>query len=728
MLTLLLGYGVVTTLLVATAALVFAARPSGRVNQALAALLLLTGASIFVYERMRQAPDPATALQHARTANWYDLPTVFLTVYVLDRLFAGRTRARRLGVWAVGLGTVAFLVANAIEPTLFVKDVSYGVRPDGSTRSYPIPGVLALAFGTATYLAWTLAVVVGARAAASRERTRLERRQAGLVALAFSFLIGHAAAGRVATALLAPSSLSNVTNLVLIAPSVLGVSSVAFALAKLADPFDPRDRKWLVAAGALAPVSGALAVLLLANREALPWLPVTLSEVTRMLWVTGFSGTLAVALTRFGLAGFGERIARRLASVAFVVVVLAVVGIPAAVALAVAGVTPAGLLLAPIVAFAALALSPAPLKRAANEIVRRLTVGRVDAQILAERARVYCAALEARYARGEPLSADESTLRDLRRELEITDREHQLLVQAVRERREPGGPTTLLGRYRVERELGRGAFGTALLARDPVTGMQVVLKRFHARRVEKHALVEARALAAVRHARVVPLLDVERVDEEIFLVLGYVPGGSARTALEEHGPLQPERAAALAIDLLDGLAALHAAGLVHRDVKPGNLLIDASGRGVLGDFGSARFVSQVDLVDATISGGDVAGSYATIAPETLAGEPATPRSDVYSAGAVLYRLLTNESYVDLTGRSAFQARQVILHEPPRLPHARIPAALGVVIARALAKRPIDRYASAVEMRVAIQDALARAQPAAARAASADDAQARARSP
>ncbi|HVM44643.1 MAG TPA: serine/threonine-protein kinase, partial [Candidatus Thermoplasmatota archaeon] len=219
------------------------------------------------------------------------------------------------------------------------------------------------------------------------------------------------------------------------------------------------------------------------------------------------------------------------------------------------------------------------------------------------------------------------------------------------------------------------------------------------------ALREARALAAVRHPRVVRLREVDRRGDELYLVLEHAPGGSARQLLDRQGPLPPARATRLALDLLEGLDAMHAAGVVHGDVKPENLLLDADGRGVLGDFGSATFHGAAEPADATTAGAG-AGSLSTMSPEALRGAPPAPTRDVYAAGALLYRLLTGEHHVALERASAFEARERITLDPPRLPHPRVPARLEPVLRKALAKRPAERYPSAREMAAALADASA----------------------
>jgi serine/threonine protein kinase len=275
-------------------------------------------------------------------------------------------------------------------------------------------------------------------------------------------------------------------------------------------------------------------------------------------------------------------------------------------------------------------------------------------------------------------------LADLRADLGVTEREHELLLRGIESRE-------TMGRYALKEELARGATASVHLATDTETGREVVVKRYHSARDGARVIAEARALQAVRSPRIVRLLHVDRRDGEPFLVMERAAGGSAR------GPLPPERAVALVADLLEGLDALHAGGLVHGDVKCENLLVDADGRGLLADFGSARAIDPA----ATLTGGVVEGTLATLAPEVARGGRPSPASDVYGAAAVLYRLLTGEHPIDLAGLDALAARDRILREPPLLPHPRVPAPIEGPLRAALAKRPEDRPPGAAAFRARI---------------------------
>lgn len=253
-------------------------------------------------------------------------------------------------------------------------------------------------------------------------------------------------------------------------------------------------------------------------------------------------------------------------------------------------------------------------------------------------------------------------------------------------------------RYEEVRELGRGGAGRAVLALDRRLHRSVVLKRLPS---GGDALREARAAARVAHPNLVAVHDVVEDAGGAALVLEYVPGGTLEERLAA-GPLAPDDARRIGIEIADGLAALHRAGLVHGDVKASNVLLRGDGRAALGDFGAARRAKSVEETLAALPRASAAGSLAGVAPEVLLGDEPDGRADAYGLGALLYRLLTGEHYVKLPPTLA-EARDVVLREPPRLPHARVPAPWEPVLACALAKDPSKRFAGLPEMR----DALAR---------------------
>ncbi|MGQ0537061.1 MAG: serine/threonine-protein kinase [Methanobacteriota archaeon] len=250
-------------------------------------------------------------------------------------------------------------------------------------------------------------------------------------------------------------------------------------------------------------------------------------------------------------------------------------------------------------------------------------------------------------------------------------------------------------RYRVERALGEGARGRAVLALDRRLSRSVVLKTLPAGR---RALSEARAFAAVSHPSLVTIHDVEEDDRGATLVLEYVAGGTLEDRLA-RGRLSLSEAKRLGREIAAGLGALHRAGLVHGDVKASNVFLRADGRAALGDFGEARPVSVDETVD-RLAPAPAAGSLAGVAPETLLGGPSDGRADIYALGALLYRAITGDTYIRFPPDLA-DAREAVLAEPPRFPHARIPPRWEATLARALEKDPERRFKDADALEAAL---------------------------
>jgi serine/threonine protein kinase len=249
------------------------------------------------------------------------------------------------------------------------------------------------------------------------------------------------------------------------------------------------------------------------------------------------------------------------------------------------------------------------------------------------------------------------------------------------------------GRYRVERPLGHGAMSTVDLARDVELDRDVALKRLAdnlARDDDLRARFqrEARLAAKLAHPNVVRVYDVGADDEgRPFIAMEYVEGETLAELVSRRGPLPPREVADLGIQACRGLAAAHDAGLVHRDVKPQNLLLRTDGVLKLGDFGVAVGLEGTRLTMA----GTVLGTAAYLAPEQARGEEVTAAADVYGLGAVLYELLTGRpprnpaTLAELTQADAIPTPQ---DAPPDL--ARI-------VMRCLATEPDDRPASAAEV-------------------------------
>src|SRR3954453_8120954 len=252
---------------------------------------------------------------------------------------------------------------------------------------------------------------------------------------------------------------------------------------------------------------------------------------------------------------------------------------------------------------------------------------------------------------------------------------------------------------RVEEILGTGGMGVIYRATDVRLGRPVALKLISADGASDPTLRERFAregglTAAIDHPNVIPVYGAGEEDGHLYLVMRFVPGTDLHALLRREGRLEPGRAAAIVAQLAGALDAAHAAGLVHRDVKPANVLI-AGSHVYLSDFGITR-VQDADTTRITESGGWV-GTVDFMAPEHLRGEPTDARADVYALGCVLH--------TTLTGTPPFRRPTVPatitahLHEAPPRPSATpgVPAAFDAVVARALAKDPADRYASAGDL-------------------------------
>jgi len=205
-------------------------------------------------------------------------------------------------------------------------------------------------------------------------------------------------------------------------------------------------------------------------------------------------------------------------------------------------------------------------------------------------------------------------------------------------------PEVIAGRYRVEREVGRGGMGSVWLCRDELLGRVVAVKRVSGLPGEStpdlaRAMREARSTAALNHRHVVAVYDAVEEGDHLWLVMEYVPGRTLAEIMAAEGPLSPERVAWIGAQVADGLAAAHARGTVHRDVKPGNILVTDEDHAKISDFGIARTHGDPQLTGT----GLVSGTPGYFAPEVARGDEATPASDVWSLGATLYSAVEGQA-------------------------------------------------------------------------------------
>ena len=260
------------------------------------------------------------------------------------------------------------------------------------------------------------------------------------------------------------------------------------------------------------------------------------------------------------------------------------------------------------------------------------------------------------------------------------------------------------GRYAVEREIGRGGMGVVFLARDVALERQVAIKllppAFAAQPVlRERFLREARTAAGLSHPNIVPIHGVEEQGDLVWFVMGYVEGETLARRVQRAGPLPPADVARVMQETAWALSYAHGRGIVHRDIKPDNILIEVgSGRAMVLDFGIARQASGGSLTEV----GHVVGTPEYMSPEQAAGEPMDGRSDLYSLGVVGYLALTGRAPFEATSASALLSMH--LTQPPA-PVASVrpgvPRPLADAIDRCLRKSPEERFTSGEELASAL---------------------------
>jgi eukaryotic-like serine/threonine-protein kinase len=274
-----------------------------------------------------------------------------------------------------------------------------------------------------------------------------------------------------------------------------------------------------------------------------------------------------------------------------------------------------------------------------------------------------------------------------------------------------------LGRYDLVRVLGKGAMGIVYEGRDPNLDRRVAIKTVKVENLSEEAAAEyehrfrteARSAARLQHPNIVSVYDSDRDGDIAFLVMEYIQGDDLKHHLDKGIRYSLEQSLKMIRDLLSALDYAHKQGIVHRDVKPANLLIEPGGRVKLTDFGVARIQ---DSGEATRTQGSMVGTLKYMSPEQVQGQKIDSRADLFSVGVVLYQLLTDKRPFD--GDNDFSIiHQIIGHTPaaPSSFNARLPSAIDAVVARALAKDREQRFATARDFATALQSAIRRAEDA-----------------
>ena len=272
----------------------------------------------------------------------------------------------------------------------------------------------------------------------------------------------------------------------------------------------------------------------------------------------------------------------------------------------------------------------------------------------------------------------------------------------------PAG-TVIAGRYELQRLLGAGGVGRVYAAIDTRLDRRVAIKLVSADQAESNDpastarfVAEARIGARFAHPNAVSVFDAGSSDGYLYLVTELVAGANLAQHLDAHGRLDVNHAVRVADQILGALEAAHAAGIVHRDVKPSNVLLDNEGNGKLADFGIAK---RLDDVESSLTAdGQFVGTPRYASPEQAAGRPATAATDVYATGVVLFEMLT--------GRPLYEGDEpvavAIANQTAPIPDVRairpdVPAELAAVVRKALAKSPSDRYPDAGALRRALAE-------------------------
>jgi serine/threonine-protein kinase len=260
-------------------------------------------------------------------------------------------------------------------------------------------------------------------------------------------------------------------------------------------------------------------------------------------------------------------------------------------------------------------------------------------------------------------------------------------------------PHVLLDRYEVGRLLGAGGMAEVFEGRDRLLARRVAIKVLQAQFARDPSFLirfkrEAQAAASLSHPNIVGVYDTGTEDGTHFIVMEYVEGRTLKDVIRAEGPLYPERAAEVCADVCSALIAAHARGLIHRDIKPGNVMLTPEGKVKVMDFGIARATTSETITQTAA----VVGTAQYISPEQAQGQTVDYRSDLYSVGCCLYEMLTGT--VPFTGATPVAIAYRHVREdptPPRMLNPDVPAPLEAITLKAMSKLPDNRYQTAAEM-------------------------------
>lgn len=266
-----------------------------------------------------------------------------------------------------------------------------------------------------------------------------------------------------------------------------------------------------------------------------------------------------------------------------------------------------------------------------------------------------------------------------------------------------GAGTVLSGRYEIIELVSEGGMAMVFRARcrmlDRIVAVKILKDEYSSdlNFVQKFK-TEGLAAAQLSHPNIVNIFDVGQEEDIYYIVMEYIEGETLKEFIQKNAPLPVDQAITITTMICDGLQHAHEKGIIHRDIKPHNIIITETGIVKVADFGIAKAISKKTIT----YGGNIVGSVHYIAPEQARGEPVTRTTDIYSLGCVLYEMLTGKMPFDAESPITVALKHI--HDdplPPRALNSEIPKALEAVILRAMAKNPVQRFASAKDLRNAL---------------------------